>query len=114
MIGASSLNTLLTWVDAAYAIYKNMRSQTGGAMSLEYGIVQGRSSKQKINTKSSMEAELVGVSEFLLYNIWLTNFMKEQGYPIENNTLLQDNTSAIKLESNGRNSCAGNSRHIDI
>ena len=114
IIGASSLDNLLTWVDAAYAVYKNMRSQTGGAISLGHGVVQGRSSKQKINTKSSTEAELVGVSEFLPYNIWLTNFMKEQGYPIENNTLLQDNTSAIKLESNGRNSCTGNSRHIDV
>ena len=74
ILGASSLKRLLTWVDAAYAVYKNMRSQTGGAMSLGYGIVQGRSSKQKINTKSSTEAELVGVSEFLPYNIWLTIF----------------------------------------
>ena len=113
-IGASSLNCLMTWVDAAYAVYKNMRGQTGGAISLGHGVVQGRSSKQRINTKSSTEAELVGVSEFLPYNIWLTNFLKEQGYPIENNILMQDNTSAIKLENNGRNSCTGNSRHIDV
>ena len=114
IIGASSLENLLTWVDAAYAVYKDMRSQTGGAISLGHGVVQGRSSKQKINTKSSTEAELVGVSEFLPYNIWLTNFMKEQGCTIKNNTLFQDNTSAIRLENNGRNSCTGNSRHIDV
>ena len=27
---------------------------------------------------------------------------------------MQDNTSAIKLENNGRNSCTKNSRHIDV
>ena len=28
--------------------------------------------------------------------------------------LFQDNESAMKMEKNGRNSCTGNSRHIDI
>ena len=40
--------------------------------------------------------------------------MKEQGYNITNNVMYQDNQSAIKMEKNGRNSCTGNSRHIDI
>ena len=40
--------------------------------------------------------------------------MKEQGYRIDNNTVYQDNKSAILMEMNGRNSCTGNSRHIDI
>ena len=69
IIGAPKLNSLVTWVDAAYAVYENMRSQTGGAMSFGLGLVHGRSSKQKLNTKSSTEAEVVGVSEYLTYNI---------------------------------------------
>ena len=40
--------------------------------------------------------------------------MKEQGYDISHNILYQDNESAIKMERNGRNSCTGNSRHVDI
>ena len=40
--------------------------------------------------------------------------MKEQGYDIEKNVVYQDNQSAMKMEINGRNSCTGNSRHIDI
>ena len=83
-------------------------------MSFGWGLIHGRSSKQKLNTKSSTEAELVGVSEYLPYNIWLINFMKEQGYSIQSNVLYQDNESAIKMEKNGRNSCTGNSRHVDI
>ena len=65
-------------MDAAFAVHPNMCSQTGGAMSFGWGLIHGRSSKQKLNTKSSTESELVGVSEYLPYNIWLLNFMKEQ------------------------------------
>ena len=83
-------------------------------MSMGWGIMHGKSSKQKLNTKSSTEAEIVGVSEYIPYNIWLINFMREQGYKMKHNILYQDNESAIKMERNGRNSCTGNSRHVDI
>ena len=114
VIGAESLSDVFTWIDAAYAVNPDMRSQTGGAMSMGVGIIHGRSGKQKLNVKSSTEAELVGVSEYLPYNIWLMMFMREQGYPVRNNVLYQDNKSTILMLKNGRNSCTGNSRHIDI
>ena len=41
-------------------------------------------------------------------------FMSEQGYKIKDNMLYQDNQSTILMLKNGRNSCTGNSRHIDI
>ena len=113
-VGCSDITHLHTWVDAAFAVHPNMRSHTGGTMSLGTGILHSRSAKQKLNTKSSTEAELVGVSEYLPYNIWLSHFMRKQGYEFKNNTLYQDNQSAIRMEVNGRNSCTGNSWHIDI
>ena len=114
MIGATSVKELYTWVDAAFAVHDNMRSQTGGGMSFGYGMVHCRSSKQKLNTKSSTEAELVGTSEYMPFAIWLTLFMKCQGYTINKNILFQDNESAIKMERHGKDSCTGRSRHIDI
>ena len=113
-IGCKDMNQLQTWVDAAFAVHPNMRSHTGGVMSMGKGIIHSKSAKQKLNTKSSTEAEIVGVSEYVPYTIWLTNFMKSQGYEFNNNNLYQDNQSAIRMETNGRNSCTGNSRHIDI
>ena len=83
-------------------------------MSFGHSALHTKSSKQKLNTKSSTEAELVGVSDYLPYNIWMSNFLKEQGYGLKSNILYQDNQSAIRMEVNGRNSCTGNSRHIDI
>ena len=114
IIGASSLSELYTWIDAAYAVHDNMRSHTGGAMSLGYGVIHCRSSKQKLNTKSSTEAELVGSSNYMPYNIWNVIFLREQGFNFSRNILLQDNQSTIKMLRNGRNSCTGISRHIDI
>ena len=114
IIGCNDLKSLYTWVDAAYGVWLNMRSQTGGCMSMGLGMVHCKSSKQKLNTKSSTESEIVGLSDYVPYNLWFTNFMKEQGYKIEENVVYQDNQSAMKMEINGRNSCTGNSRHIDI
>ena len=91
-----------------------MKSQTGGAMSLGLGVLHGKSVKQKLNVKSSTEAELVGVSDYLPYNIWLMMFMSAQGYEIVDNTLYQDNQSTILMLKYGRNSCTCNSRHIHI
>ena len=64
--------------------------------------------------KSSTESEVVGVNDYLPYNIWVTLFLKEQGITLYKNILYQDNQSAMKMEKNGRGSCTGNSRHIDI
>ena len=114
VIGCDTLSDIFTWVDAAYAVYNNMWSQTGGLMSLGWGAIHARSSKQKLNTKSSTESELVGLSEYVPYNIWLVNFLTAQGYEIKQNIVYQDNESAIKMAKNGRNSCTGNSRHIHI
>lgn len=113
-MGMDDLGMLFTWIDAAYAVHPNMRSQTGGAMSMGTGVIHAKSGKQKLNVKSSTEAELVGVSEYLPFNLWTRHFMESQGYALKSNVVYQDNQSAIKMEKNGRNSCTGNSRHIHI
>ena len=114
VIGAKSLKDLQAWIDAAYAVHWDMRSHTGGAMSFGIGTIHCKSSRQKLNTKSSTEAELVGMSDYLPYNLWMRMFMKEQGYELSSNVIYQDNQSAMLMEQNGRNSCTGNSRHVDI
>ena len=113
-MGADNLRELHVWIDASHAVHENMRGHTGGSMSMGTGTLHNKSSKQKLNTRSTTESEVVGVSEYLPYDIWQVNFFKEQGYDIRNNYIYQDNESAAKLEINGRNSCTGNSRHIDI
>ena len=113
VIGASSMEILHTWIDASFAVHDDMKGHTGGTMSFGKGVLHAKSSKQKLNTKSSTETELIGVSEYIPYTIWMKNFLHEQGYKVTGN-VYQDNQSAIKMEKNGRNSCTGNSRHVNI
>jgi len=76
-IGADSMSVLQTWVDASYGVHDDMCSHTGGLMSFGRGAVSSQSSKQKLNTKSSTEAELVGASDYLPRTIWTTVFLHE-------------------------------------
>ena len=48
-----------------------------------YGIMHGKASKKKISVKSSKESELVGMGEYVPYNIWFIMFMGAQGYAIK-------------------------------
>jgi Reverse transcriptase (RNA-dependent DNA polymerase) len=113
-VGADDMGKIRSWVDASYAVHPDFKSHTGGVISLGRGGLVCKSAKQKLNTKSSTEAELVGASDYLPNIMWVSNFLKEQGYAIDENILEQDNESAIKLEKNGRTSAGPRSRHIDI
>ena len=78
------------------------------------GAIHCKSSRQKLNTRSTTESELVGISEYLPYDIWFLLFLEAQGGKIHLNLLFQDNESVTKMANNGRNSCTDNSRHIEI
>ena len=114
IIGVISLKNMHTWIDAAYGVYNDMRSQTGGAIYLGWGTIHDKCIIQKLNTKSSTESEVVGFSDYLPHYIQIKNCLQYQGYHIKNNVLYQDNQSAITMEEYERNSCTGNSRRIDI
>jgi len=113
-LGMDSVECLKTWVDASYAVHPDMKSHTGGCMSFGLGVLMAMSTKQKLNTKSSTEAEVVGAADYIGYLVWLRMFLEEQGYTIKENIFYQDNMSAMKLETNGRMSSGKNTRHIDI
>ena len=115
ILSATSFDMMRTWVDAAFAVHDNMRSHTGGVISFDgVGVINPKSSKQRINTKSSTEAELVGASDYLPWVVWVSNFMRCQGYNIKSNIFYQDNQSAIRMEKNGTASTSERSRHINI
>ena len=107
-------------VDASFAVHNDMKSHTGGVMTLGSGALIAMSTKQKLNTTSSTEAELVGVSDSLPFNIWAAYFIKAQGLGVtdykygKRNILYQDNESCIKLANNGKASSSKRTRHINI
>ena len=72
------------------------------------------SAKQRLNTRSSTEAELVGANDAMGQILWTKNFVKAQGYKLAENTLYQDNMSSMLLEKNGRNSSSKRTKHINV
>ena len=72
---------VLKWfVDAAYGVHRDMKGHTGAALTLGKGVPVGVSTKQKINTKSSTECELVGTDDVMGQIIWTNYFLQAQGY----------------------------------
>ena len=113
-LGSDRMDIIQSWIDASFAIHSDMKSHTGGCISFGRGAIMCKSTKQKLNTKSSTEAELVGASDYLPNTIWVKNFLEAQGYEIKENIYHQDNESAIRLKKNGRASSGQKTRHIDI
>jgi hypothetical protein len=101
-----------------------MRSHTGAVLSLGQGALMSMSLKQKINTKSSTEAELVGVDDAMDFVEWIQLFVEQQLKSINEDSIIrkigsdvviqQDNTSTIQLENNGQASSTKRTRHINI
>ena len=102
------------WVDASFAVHPNMRGHSGGGFSMGRGFPIVGSTKQKINTRSSTECEIVGADDFMPAICWTRCFMEAQGYHVEDNILFQDNKSSMLLERNGKASSGKQTRHINI
>jgi hypothetical protein len=114
VLEGSQLGKVSWWVDASYAVHPDMRSHTGAIMTMGGGTVSSMSTRQKINTRSSTEAELVGVDDAMSGIVWTRNFLMAQGVHVSDNVVYQDNMSAILLEKNGQASCGKRTRHINI
>jgi hypothetical protein len=103
-LSADDLHLVHWHINAAFAVHPNFRSHTGGIMTYGGGAAQSISRKQKLNTRSSTEAKLVGVNGVTMI-LWMKLFMEAQGYEITHNILYQDYKSAIiLLETNGKKS----------
>ena len=79
-----------------------MKSHTGGLITLGKGCLYGTFIRQKLNTKSSTEFEIVAAADVLPQIIWTSYFIKEQGCRVGKSVLYQDNQSTILLEKNGK------------
>ncbi len=107
--------TVKAYIDAAYGVHQDSgKSHTGCVIVLGTGgPLLAKSSKQKIVTKSSTEAELVGLSDTATLAIHLRNFVLDQGYEIGPAVVYQDNMSCMALMKRGGPG-SERSRHINI
>ena len=103
------------FIDAAYGVHQDSgKSHTGCAIVLgESGPIFAKSCKQKIVTKSSTEAEVVGLSDTASQAIHLRNLITAQGYDLGPAIVYQDNMSCMALIKRGGPG-SDRSRHINI
>jgi hypothetical protein len=114
ILSANGSGILKWWVDGSFAVHPNMRGHTGGGVSMGRGFPIVSSTKQKLNTRSSTESELVGVDDCMPAILWTRYFLEAQGYGVQENIVYQDNMSAILLEKNGKASSSKRTKHINV
>ena len=103
---------VIEWhVDASFAAHSDMRSHTGATLFMGKGAIKSVSSKQKINTRSSADAEIVAADDVASKIMWTKSFLEEQGHKTNRNIVHQDNKSSILLMKNGRSSAGKRTRH---
>ena len=113
-LSADGSGILKWYVDGSFTVHPNMRGHTGGGLTMGTGYPISASTKQKLNTRSSTESELVGVDDLMPSILWTRHFLEAQGYGVRENIVFQDNRSAILLEKNGRASSSKRTKHINV
>jgi len=102
-------------IDASYGVHDvDGKSHSGAAIGIGDALsIQVKSTKQKIVTKSSTEAELVAVTDMAGDVMDLKSFVEEMGYDTGPAKVYQDNTSTIYLLQNDFIS-SSKSKHVRI
>jgi hypothetical protein len=111
-LSADSMSSIHWYVDASHQTHDDCRGHTGALMTLGRGATLSSSTKQKLNTKSSTESEIVGLHDKTGVILWTRNFLEAQGYTITDNFVYQDNMSTLSLTKNGYVSSSTRLQHI--
>jgi hypothetical protein len=65
VISCEELKNLTWYIDGSYAVYDDMKGQSGSLLMIGKNAVLSRLNKQKVNTRSSTETELIAVDDTL-------------------------------------------------
>ncbi len=100
-LSTKSLSIIQWYIDASHQTHEDCKGHTGAFLTLGAGATTSSSNKQKINTKSLTETELVGMYDKSSDILWTRNFLEAQSYTISANIVFQDNMSSLSLKKNG-------------
>ena len=90
ILGIDDTNMLCWYIDAVFGVHRDMKSHTIMMMTMGQGASRSNSTKHKLNTKSSIKAELLGIDDEISLIIWSGYFLSEQGYQVRDNICYQD------------------------
>ena len=89
------------YIDAAFCAHMDGKSHTGVIVRIGGALVYAKSTKQKIVSRDSTEAETIGLSDHTDKVMWFHRFMKSQGHNPQPPIIYQDNKSTISLVTKG-------------
>jgi hypothetical protein len=101
------------FIDASYGVHCDGSSRTGMTIMMAGVAIGCWSSKQKLVTKSSTEAEIVALSDGLTNAIWMREMVIAQGYKLGPTKIFEDNEGVIKIMKSGR-SPRHRTRHLNV
>jgi hypothetical protein len=101
------------FIDASYGIHEDGKSHSGLVITLGGGPILTKSTKKRLVSKSSTDAELIATSDFASEAIASREFMISQGLDDGPAVIFQDNQSTMAMILNG-SSKSDRTRHIAI
>jgi len=101
VIKGKNIDQVRGMIDAAFAQHSDGKSHSGMAVMMGDTCVMVKSSKQKLVSKDSTEAELIALSDMLKYVDKCNAFMEGQGVKMKTPMLCQDNMSTISMVTKG-------------
>jgi hypothetical protein len=90
------------YIDASYGVHADGASRTGVVLMMAGAVVGAWSGEQKLVTKSSTEADIVGLSDGLSHVLWARELLQAQGYVMQPTEIFQDNEGVLKIMGYGR------------
>ena len=102
------------WVDSSYTVHPDMKSHTDIFITIGKGGTYTSSCKQKLNTKSSTEDELVAIDDAMGQILWTRHFLAVQGIPVPITTIYQHNKSTILLSEKRKIPSSKCTDHLDV
>ena len=114
MLSANDTHLVHWYSNALFVVHQDMKSHTGGMMTMGSGGIVNVLWKQNMVSKLSVEVELIASDDIANTIIWANYFLELQGYQNDGTKLLQDNKSCMLLHNNGKSSSLKRTRHLNI
>ena len=105
---------LKCFIDGSFAVNPNMLGHNGGGILIRRGFPIVSLTKQKLNTQSFKETEVMVVDDCMPDVLWNSYCLDAHGYDAFENIVFQDNESDVLLEKNCKDSRSKHKKHINI
>ena len=114
IIGIDDEGNTMIYIDGAHAVHGDCKGHSGLFLTLGRGAMINVSKKLRLVTVSSTETEIVSTGERMPKATWFRYYRLAQGDKNNEDILMQDNKSTIRLQKHYPYSVGKGSKHINI